>query len=388
VVAKNSFGSNSSATASFSTGGGSSNKVLNPGFENGLSSWTTYGAAALVTSQVYSGQYAAQVQANSGFLQQINGLSPNTTYVLTALAKVEVGGSTVWVGVKDYGGPEQFQGIVSTGYTLGSVTFTTGPSSTGALIYLWLNPGVSGRAWGDDYAVVPASSGGSFTLTANPSSVASGGTVTATWTAPAGQTSATDWIGLYAVGAANSSYLSSATTGGTTSGSMNFTAPTTPGTYEVRYLNSGNTSLATSNAVTVTGGSSNKVLNAGFENGQSPWTAYGAGVLVTSPVYSGQYAAQVQANSGFFQQINGLSPNTTYVLTALAKVEVGGSTVWVGVKDHGGPEQFQGIVSTGYTLGSVTFTTGPSSTGALIYLWLNPGVSGRAWGDDYALSPR
>jgi hypothetical protein len=319
--------------------------------------------------------------------QQINGLLPNTTYVLTAQARVEVAGATVWVGVKNHGGPEQYQEIVSTGYTLANVTFTTGPSSTGALIYLWLNAGVSGRAWGDDYAVVPAPTG-SYTLTASPSSVAPRGTITASWTAPAGQSATTDWIGLYATGSPNASPLSSASTGGATSGSLNFMAPTTSGTFELRYLNSGYTSLATSNAFTVTGssGSSNKVLNPGFENGLSPWTTYGTAGLVNSPVASGQYAAQVQANSGLFQQINGLLPNTTYVLTAQARVEVAGTTVWVGVKNHGGPEQYQEIVSTGYTAANVAFTTGPSSTSALIYLWLSPAVSGRAWGDDYTVS--
>ena len=113
--------------------------------------------------------------------------------------------------------------------------------------------------------------------------------------------------------------------------------------------------------ITVTGssGSSNAVLNPGFENGLSPWTTYGAASLVTSPVAGGQFAAQIQANSGFFQQINGLLPNTEYVLTARARVEVGGTTVWVGIKNHGGPEQYQGIGSTGYTAAGVSFATRP-----------------------------
>src|SRR5206468_7564837 len=133
-----------------------------------------------------------------------------------AQARIEFAGSTVWVGIKNHGGPEQFQGIGSTSYTPANVTFTTGPSSTSALVYLWLNAGVSGRAWGDDYAVAPATSG-SYALVASPSSVASGGTITANWTALAVQTATTDRIGLYAIGTPNTSPLSSASTGGATS---------------------------------------------------------------------------------------------------------------------------------------------------------------------------
>ena len=89
------------------------------------------------------------------------------------------------------------------------------------------------------------------TLTATPSVVAGGQTITVTWTA-SDDTSYTDWIGLYEQGAPNTSYLAYKYTEGSASGSVTFNAPETPGTYEFRYLlNNGYTDVATSNPVIV-----------------------------------------------------------------------------------------------------------------------------------------
>ena len=73
----------------------------------------------------------------------------------------------------------------------------------------------------------------------------------------------TDWIALYKVGDPNSAYGWWAYTQGAASGSFNLTAPATAGSYELRYLqNNGFTSVATSNAVTVTAASSTGQLPA------------------------------------------------------------------------------------------------------------------------------
>ena len=86
------------------------------------------------------------------------------------------------------------------------------------------------------------------TLTATPGTVTAGGTVRVSWTAPGGSSMA-DWIGLYQIGAPNTSYLTYRYTNGAASGS----APETPGTYEFHYLlNNGHTDVARSNPVTVT----------------------------------------------------------------------------------------------------------------------------------------
>jgi hypothetical protein len=67
---------------------------------------------------------------------------------------------------------------------------------------------------------------------------------------------AKDWIGLYAPGAANNSYISYRYTTGTASGSVPFTIPGTvaAGTYELRlFTNNSYTRIGTSNAFSVIG---------------------------------------------------------------------------------------------------------------------------------------
>jgi hypothetical protein len=94
------------------------------------------------------------------------------------------------------------------------------------------------------------------TLTVSPTSVAAGGTVTATWTGIVSPTT-TDWIGLYTSGASDTTYLAWRYTTGTASGNVPFTIPGTiaPGTYQLRlFRNDGFTRLATSGPLTVTGG--------------------------------------------------------------------------------------------------------------------------------------
>lgn len=96
---------------------------------------------------------------------------------------------------------------------------------------------------------------GSYTLSAGPNVVSPGGGVTVSWTAPNGS-SATDRIGLYAVGSVNKALLSSFFTGGATSGNQAVTMPKLAGQYEFRYLLAGGYQAAqTSLPVTVTAGS-------------------------------------------------------------------------------------------------------------------------------------
>ena len=95
---------------------------------------------------------------------------------------------------------------------------------------------------------------GSYTLSATPTTVAPGATITVNWTAPSGSSSL-DWIGLYPEGEAeNRNYLWPFWfyTNGVTSGSRSLAMPTTPGRYVFRYLlNNGWTSTAQSGVITV-----------------------------------------------------------------------------------------------------------------------------------------
>jgi hypothetical protein len=137
-------------------------------------------------------------------------------------------------------------------------------------------PGTCGAA--GESVVVTASS--APVLAVNPGSVAAGGAVSVAWSGVASPSS-TDWVGLYAVGAANSSYLdwfydSSCTQGAGSSalasGSCSYSMPSVPGSYQLRLFAANSfTELASSNAVTVSGGSAS--LSA------SPGSVSSAGVV-------------------------------------------------------------------------------------------------------------
>lgn len=93
---------------------------------------------------------------------------------------------------------------------------------------------------------------GGYTLTASPARIAPGGLVQVSWTAPVGGTTGGDWIALYEVGTNNNQYMTFQYTGGATSGSLNFAAPTDLGLFEFRYLlNYGFTHAAVTNAIEV-----------------------------------------------------------------------------------------------------------------------------------------
>jgi len=116
-------------------------------------------------------------------------------------------------------------------------------------------------ATSNDFTVTSGGGGGGPTLTASPTSVSAGGTLTATWMGiPA--PSSTDWIALYPAGGVSYidwNYVSCSKTPGNplASGSCAFVLPgnLASGTYQLRlFANNTYTLLATSNNFTVTSG--------------------------------------------------------------------------------------------------------------------------------------
>jgi hypothetical protein len=94
-----------------------------------------------------------------------------------------------------------------------------------------------------------------YTLAASPPSLTTGGIATVNWTASQARP-ATDYIGLFAVGAADNAPLSTQNIAGGTSGNMTATMNTI-GSFNFRYFNQGNpTPVAISNTVNVTAPSS------------------------------------------------------------------------------------------------------------------------------------
>jgi Ca-activated chloride channel family protein len=101
---------------------------------------------------------------------------------------------------------------------------------------------------------------GTYILTSTPTNVAGLQPLTVNWAVPSGRPT-TDWIGLFGVGAPNNAYAWWQYANGTASGSATVDAPSQPGQYEFRYLQSNNLVAARSEIITV--GAAPYALNAG-----------------------------------------------------------------------------------------------------------------------------
>jgi hypothetical protein len=164
-----------------------------------------------------------------------------------------------WIALIKVGDPSQnYQNNLwkfTNGATSGSFTFTA-PSAAGQYEFRYL----INNTYTDVCRSVPITVTGSapppsYSLTPSPTTVAAGGSLSVSFTAPAGS-SAQDWIGMYKVGDPDTAYIDDKYTGGAASGTLTFRAPVVAGTYEFRYLlNNTYTVKATSNSVSVTGSS-------------------------------------------------------------------------------------------------------------------------------------
>ncbi len=110
----------------------SSNLVTNPGFETGnLNGWSCDTGDSVVTSPVYSGSYALQINpsdSTTGQCTQTISVLASTAYTLSA----NVDGSYSYIGVTGYGD----NWTSSSSYTLLSYAFTTGASTTSITLYV------------------------------------------------------------------------------------------------------------------------------------------------------------------------------------------------------------------------------------------------------------
>lgn len=125
------------------------NLLSNPGFETGdFTGWPThFTQAAIVNSDAHSGTYAGKLStAYGGIEQYISGLSPNTTYTLTAWSK----GTNGEYGVRNYGSYQRQVYTNSTDYTKGEVTFTTGSTNTTVTVFMYKRA-AAGEAFFDDF---------------------------------------------------------------------------------------------------------------------------------------------------------------------------------------------------------------------------------------------
>ncbi|WP_126246184.1 family 16 glycosylhydrolase [Chitinophaga rhizosphaerae] len=130
--------------------------ATNGGFESGsLSPWDAWpssgSTAGVVSNNAHSGTHAVRLQGGEASVEQtITGLTPNTTYIVGAYAKLANTGGGVCVGVKNYGGSTIDNTVTNVAYEMKQVTFTTGATNTSATIYFYKN-GVSNTAYADDF---------------------------------------------------------------------------------------------------------------------------------------------------------------------------------------------------------------------------------------------
>jgi len=165
--------------------------------------------------------------------------------------------------------------------------------------------------------IVMANVSSPATLSVSPTTVAAGGSVTATWSGIASPTS-TDWIGLFvSSGAANTSYLawiyvscSQVPGAAAAAGSCAFPIPSnTPAgtTYELRlFSNNGFTRLATSNTFTVTAAGPATTLTASpatIQAGTSVTATWSGIASPTSTDWIGLFASSGAANTSYLAWI-------------------------------------------------------------------------------------
>ncbi|MBN8730169.1 MAG: hypothetical protein J0L64_06470 [Acidobacteria bacterium] len=140
--------------------------------------------------------------------------------------------------------------LVSTKYaTTGTATFKT-PANLGLYEFRYYRGGVTGAAARSALLAVRTTG---FSVQSAVTTVAAGQQFNVSWTAPSGRPTgwSGDWVGLYLVGAPTDKALLHGYLW-KNSGAMSLKAPSTPGTYELRYVtNSGYASAAYSAPFTV-----------------------------------------------------------------------------------------------------------------------------------------
>lgn len=197
-----------------------------------------------------------------------------------------------WVGIFKVG--EANKRPVSWVYTTGKEGFETlvAPSVVGTYeLRYFKNDGFTVAARSAVFGVGQAPDTGPYSVQASPQEVAPGGTITVTWSSPAGADISKDWIGVVERGMNSSNYKAWKYTG-SASGQATLTMPTDPGSYEVRYFkNGGYDVVATSDWLRVTDPVSGGGGDTGTYSVSAPRTAVAGGSI--SVTWNSPFGANV-----------------------------------------------------------------------------------------------
>lgn len=221
----------------------------------------TYGDIATAWATLGADDGVHWIELSYNTLVYATGVNVRETYNPGALTRIDLKDSsgiyqTVWTGRDTNTGiPDRI------GWS--NITFaqTTYPTNT---VKLYLNTSLV-PGWNEIDAVelvgiyagitpLPTPTPAAYRLSATPAMVSPGESITVTFTAPGFQS---DWISIYPIGEINQNYDAGwQYLGGRTSGTLTYTAPSTPGEYEFRMFQdwSGTGSyndIARSNRITV-----------------------------------------------------------------------------------------------------------------------------------------
>jgi len=121
------------------------NIITNGGFEDGLINWHTWKDVSLETTDVAHGAQSMRLNGNATANHWVK-VQPNTSYTLSAMAKLDDPAERVVMGVANHG----FVEIYDTEYTLQQLIFTTSDKEDSVKINFWRPSAGVGYAYLDE----------------------------------------------------------------------------------------------------------------------------------------------------------------------------------------------------------------------------------------------
>lgn len=335
-------------------------EIGNPSFEtNELGCWdSSIGIQEVVSNNTTDGTNAVRI--NNGNVAQIITLSANTTYTISADAKISNDGALAFLGVND----AVVDSVITTykysktSYENGSITFTTGTQES--IYRVWLYS--STEAYCDNFTISSGNCATVSDVTISDTNISLNEGETMQLSAQVIPSNACDKSVTWS--SSNSGIVS--VNNGVIVGQAEGIATITV------VANDGDFSASTSvNVVNNT----NNITNPGFEdNDLSDWNLEGNSSVVSSNENSGSKAGFINGN-GSINQIVTLQPNTTYTLSAAVKVGSNDQSVYLGVTNNTTSTFIKNTLcsSTNYEQKTITFETASTQQEYRIWFWNNEG---------------